>query len=153
MRPTFGWEYCGMEDFGDLAYECDYCGTPLRFANHIYHPGWGYMIVGRDCAEKLTSATDLSQKEKDLKNKSNRFRTFCYSNEWSLKKNNFNCLTRKYNNYYINIWNNLNYFTAEIRFFYIKEGKKTWETYRSRHKFESEEAAKYAVFNSIDSGK
>lgn len=67
VKPTYGCRYEGMEDLEDLVGECDNCHQAIRYAHLISHPDWGFMTVGAQCAEKLTSEYGLSEREEEAK--------------------------------------------------------------------------------------
>jgi hypothetical protein len=63
---------------------CENCGAGMEWHNVIYHPKWGEMIVGYECADKL----GLSEIHA-LKLKMERMRTFIYSPKWSKTKSGY----------------------------------------------------------------
>lgn len=52
--PRKGWIWSGVIDHGDLIYNCEACGTKLRYEHILTHPESESMGVGCVCAEHLT---------------------------------------------------------------------------------------------------
>lgn len=150
--PQYGWEYIGEDDLGDLIGECDACGSQLRYEHEIYHPSWGYLFVGCECADRLTQSTDASLVEKQRVQKSRRFNSFKNSSKWEHHKNGHFLVFKKFK---IKIWYNHPFYTVEIGFSYFnKLGRRVLDVIKGKHKkFSNYEEAQYAAFDSIDSGK
>lgn len=57
VEPTDGWTLISVDDLGGLDGICEKkgCGNEIRYEHQIYHPNWGYKIVGSTCVEYLTS--------------------------------------------------------------------------------------------------
>jgi len=84
IQPTFGWEYMGEEDLGDLIGTCENngCGSSLRYSFTIFHPQWGTLEVGTICCDNLTDSEIASNfKESRLKFQSRKQR-FIDSKRW-----------------------------------------------------------------------
>lgn len=62
---------------------CEYCGTIIRWHFDVYHPEWGNLIVGSECAENLS----LGDEVKVLKSYNRRLVCFVTSKRW--KQNEF----------------------------------------------------------------
>lgn len=151
IMPQSGWEYIGEEDLGDLIGECDACGCQLRYEHEIYHPLWGYLFVGCECADRLTQSTNASIVENQRIKKSRRFYSFKSSSKWEQHKNGHFLVFKKFK---VKIWYNQPYYTVEIGFSYFnKSGNLVWDVIKGkRKKFSNYEEAQYAAFDSIDSG-
>jgi hypothetical protein len=54
VEPNRDWTLIDIEDLGDLVGECEYCDNDIRYVHELYHPKWGHLNVGCNCAEKLT---------------------------------------------------------------------------------------------------
>jgi len=56
IEPDTGWILLSIDDLGGLDGVCERknCGTEIRYEHLIYHPKWGYEIVGSTCVEYLT---------------------------------------------------------------------------------------------------
>lgn len=61
IEPDRGWTLLGIDDLGGLDGMCERkgCGAGIRYAHSIYHPKWGYMVVGSTCIEHLTQEDRL----------------------------------------------------------------------------------------------
>ena len=84
IQPTYGWEYIGDEDLGDLVGTCENrgCGSDIRYSFTIFHPNWGTIEVGTICCDNLTDSQVASNfKESRLKFESRKQR-FINSKRW-----------------------------------------------------------------------
>ncbi|MDD3685669.1 MAG: hypothetical protein PHE56_02765, partial [Bacteroidales bacterium] len=56
IEPTNGWTLISIDDLGGLYGTCEKkgCGTDIRYEHLIYHPDFGYKVVGSSCVEFLT---------------------------------------------------------------------------------------------------
>jgi len=55
-KPSDGWILIHSDwDEGESSGEtrCEHCDTAMEWHNDLYHPDWGVIVVGYDCAEKL----------------------------------------------------------------------------------------------------
>lgn len=148
--PQSGWIYCGMDDLEDLIGECEVCGSALRYEHEIYHKAWGYLIVGSQCADRLTSTSDASEYEEKIKKQANRLQRYLRSPRWKCRKN---CHSISFDNYGIAIFDNKFDFTLVINYPIISHDKPT--TYRKikgKGRYKSLEEAKIKAFNVITSG-
>lgn len=87
IQPTFGWEYIGDEDLGDLIGTCENrgCGSDIRYSFTIFHTQWGTLEVGTVCCDNLTDSQIASNlKESKLKFESRKQR-FINSKRWSIE--------------------------------------------------------------------
>jgi hypothetical protein len=90
IQPTFGWEYIGDEDLGDLIGTCENrgCGSEIRYSFTVFHPNWGTLEVGTVCCDNLTDSEIASNlKESKLKFEGRRHR-FLHSKRWTEKDGN-----------------------------------------------------------------
>ena len=87
IKPSKDWELIGEDDLGALDGECEHCGTALRYTHMITHLNWGVMIVGAQCADKLTESTVGSECHADFLNYVNRRKAFVDSPKWQLCSN------------------------------------------------------------------
>lgn len=108
--PHKGWRYEGMEDLGEdaedfeIPYEqCEMCGKErIRYVHILSHPDYGEIRVGCDCASRmLDDYVNPQQREKDLKNRMNRRRSFLRQS-WQYKVSTGNYSLR-YKGEYITI--------------------------------------------------
>ncbi|MFN4248246.1 MAG: HNH endonuclease [Flavipsychrobacter sp.] len=84
IQPTFGWEYIGEEDLGDLIGTCENkgCGSSIRYSFTIFHKQWGTLEVGTVCCDYLTDSEIASNfKESKLKFEGRKNR-FINSKKW-----------------------------------------------------------------------
>lgn len=56
IEPNKGWILISVIDLGapDGICERKGCGTEIRYEHEVYHPAWGYKIVGSSCIDFLT---------------------------------------------------------------------------------------------------
>lgn len=56
LPPDSDWILIGINDLGETSGKCERkgCNHLIRYEHEIYHPEWGYMIVGSRCVEQLT---------------------------------------------------------------------------------------------------
>lgn len=86
IQPSFGWEYIGFEDLGDLIGTCENrnCNSSIRYSFTVFHPLWGTLEVGTVCCDNLTDSEIASnQKESKLKYESRKER-FIHSKRWKI---------------------------------------------------------------------
>ena len=149
--PTCGWEYSGMDDLGDLCGECELCGHEIRYEHSLFHPSWGYITVGCQCAESLLNNERASEEEEICKKRAARFRRFLNSPKWKTIKKGY-----KYDSldgFVILIWNNYSYFTVQINFRYFKGHRAYYDNRRGNLKHRTLDDAKKAAFDCITAGK
>jgi hypothetical protein len=62
IQPTFGWEYIGDDDLGDLIGTCENrgCSSKIRYSFTVFHQNWGTLEVGTVCCDNLTSSQNAS---------------------------------------------------------------------------------------------
>ncbi|MDW7773713.1 MAG: hypothetical protein SCH71_12570 [Desulfobulbaceae bacterium] len=110
IPPSGGWEilHSDLEDNqpSDII-PCDYCNTDIQWHFTIYHPDWGEMIVGSECAENLSLGIEV----KKLKSYHRRMRTFIVSPRWVNTKKG---LRITYQNYYVLIFRKGNKYQIKI---------------------------------------
>ena len=85
IQPTFGWEYIGDEDLGDLIGTCENrgCGADIIYSFTVFHQKWGTLQVGTVCCDNLTDSEIASNlKESKLKFESRKQR-FTTSKRWT----------------------------------------------------------------------
>jgi len=90
IQPTFGWEYIGDEDLGDLIGTCENrgCGSEIRYSFTIFHPQWGTLEVGTVCCDNLTDseiASNLKESRLKFEGRKERFLT---SKRWTTDGHN-----------------------------------------------------------------
>ena len=138
VKPSYGWKYEGMEDLEDLVGDCDNCHQAIRYAHLISHPDWGFMTVGSQCAENLTSAFGLSEREEDAKRLAQRYRRYLNSPKWKNRKNGY---FMDFDDYHIKIWSHGSYCNLEIVF-------PLWNRETLERRFEKQSGKrKYATLN------
>jgi len=82
IPPKNGWRYLGYEDLGQVAANCELCGSNFRYQFFVYHKDWGSMQVGTYCCDALTSTTTASE-QIDTQNKHDqRKQRFIRSKRW-----------------------------------------------------------------------
>ena len=80
--PLSDWIYIDSNDLGGLFGSCEFCNTELRYEHYIYHPNYGYMSVGCECADRLTQSNIASKKDSILKKEYTHLQTFIKSPKW-----------------------------------------------------------------------
>lgn len=89
-NPKHGWVLIDVIDAGEYgAEQCGWCGTLIRYQHEIAHPEINEKhYVGCICCEKLTGDYETPRKkEKELKSRSAKFKTWVYSPRWKLTEN------------------------------------------------------------------
>lgn len=82
IPPKSGWQYLGYEDLGEVAGNCELCGSNFRYQFYVYHKSWGSMQVGTFCCNALTS-TEIASIQIDKQIKYNeRKKRFVRSKRW-----------------------------------------------------------------------
>lgn len=76
IMPSSGWTLVGVNDLGDLAGECERCGTSLRYEYEIVHYKWGTIFVGTHCCDRLTGTQEASTIEDKWKKYESRKKHF-----------------------------------------------------------------------------
>lgn len=159
IKPSSGWDYLDFDDLGDLIGECEYCHTDIRYEHHIIHPKWGELIVGSQCADKLTNTNMASKKENKRKRYANRMKTFIQSSRWKrvITKNGCKNFCIKQDDYYIKIRDYGEYCKIGISFYhppllgYLLEGR--WiDLPTSEKQYKTLDEAKIKVFEIIENG-
>lgn len=81
--PHKDWVYVDVSDLGEVASQCEMCGTAIRYVHFISHPLFPEMLgVGCICAEHLTSDSVTPRlREKNYKKREARKETFL-KKEW-----------------------------------------------------------------------
>jgi hypothetical protein len=151
VKPSYGWKYEGMEDLEDLVGECDNCHQAIRYAHLISHPDWGFMTVGSQCAENLTSAFGLSEREEDAKRLAQRYRRYLNSPKWKNRKNGY---FMDFDDYHIKIWSHGSYCNLEIVFplWNRKTLERRFEKQSGKRRYATLNDAKTQAFKVITDG-
>lgn len=151
IKPTYGWNYEGMEDLEDLVGECDNCHQAIRYAHLISHPEWGFMTVGSQCAENLTSEYGLSEREEEAKKLAQRYRRFLNSPKWKHRKNGY---FMDFDDCHIKIWDNGNYCNLDIvvSLWHKQTLEHRYEKLCSKQKYATIEDSKTQAFKVITNG-
>lgn len=82
IPPGEGWSLVAEEDLGDLAGNCQFCGTDIRYVFTVAHPRWVSLNVGSDCCDRLTGTAQASEIERQRRNRAARRRAFVSSDRW-----------------------------------------------------------------------
>lgn len=87
IKPTSGWmllrsDWDDGEPTGDTT--CDNCGASMSWHNEMWHPDWGVITVGYECAELLGSYEATSKRRHFM-----RKRTFIRSPRWKTTSKGF----------------------------------------------------------------
>lgn len=151
VKPTYGWRYEGMEDLEDLVGECDNCHQAIRYAHLISHPDWGFMTVGSQCAENLTSEYGLSEREEEAKKLAQRYKRYLNSPKWKHYKDGY---FMDFDDCHIKIWDNEDYCNLEIvlPLWNRQTLEHRYEKLRSKQKYATFDDAKTQAFKVITDG-
>lgn len=80
IKPISGWTliHSDWEDGSPTGWtRCEHCDAPMEWHNDLWHPEWGAITVGYECADKL-GAHEVHA----IKRKRERMNTFIYSPRW-----------------------------------------------------------------------
>jgi len=81
IKPSGGWTilYSDLDNNEPSdPIPCENCGLAITWHFTIYHPEWGEIIVGSECAENLSLGPEINK----LKSFQRRLRTFVVSPRW-----------------------------------------------------------------------
>lgn len=81
IKPSGGWTilYSDLDNNEPSdPIPCENCGTEIQWHFTIFHPEWGEIIVGSECAENLSLGPEI----KKLKSFQRRLQTFIVSPRW-----------------------------------------------------------------------
>lgn len=85
VMPRHGWNWVGVDDLGDLAGNCELCGTEIRYIYAIQHPAWSTMAVGTDCCDKLTQTREASEHHEKYIKVIDARKRFVASKRWEVR--------------------------------------------------------------------
>ena len=89
IMPKAGWDYVEENDLGDLSGVCEFCGSELRYEHTLYHPKWGYLTVGTQCADNLTDEPVASKSEENRRKTASELRRYLDSPKWKRSGNSY----------------------------------------------------------------
>lgn len=90
IMPQSGWIYEDWDDTEEYgAEQCDLCGQDLRYVYILYHPNWGFIRVGCECADKLTNNDNVKLRNIEIEKRAKRIKTFVDSPKWKHHKNGY----------------------------------------------------------------
>lgn len=110
IPPSSGWIilHSDLEDnTPSEIIECGYCTKDIRWHVTIYHPEWGELIVGTECAENLSLGDEI----REIKSFNRRLRTFIASPRWKKTQKGIKI---EYNEYYVLIYEKNNGYMLKI---------------------------------------
>ena len=87
IEPNSGWTLISItdnEDYGSSTCERRNCNHPIRHEYEVYHPKFGYMIVGSSCVDFLTEDDKIINSY--ITKINNGIRRFTKKSEWSSGK-------------------------------------------------------------------
>jgi hypothetical protein len=106
VEPTSGWNLISIDDLEDMTGTCERkgCGHPIRYEHLIYHPSWGYQVVGSTCVEYLTIEDQYLSKE--IIKIFNKISDFIKHSDWNIAytKNEKRYIYTKHLNHIIRIY-------------------------------------------------
>ena len=83
--PRKGWKWVGVDDLGDMAGNCELCGTGVRYVYAIEHQSWGAIAVGTDCCDKLTQSSEASEHHEMYIKTIDARKRFVTSTRWKVR--------------------------------------------------------------------
>lgn len=126
-EPTFGWSLIYVQDLEDLSGTCERkgCGHSIRYEHLIYHPNWGYQIVGSTCVEYLTVEDQYLSKE--IIKIFNKISDFLRTSIWEVgyTKKDKRYIFTKHSHHQIRIYGTDSLYTFQIAI--KKKGEKWFE--------------------------
>ncbi len=137
IPPREGWSLVAEEDLGDLAGNCQLCGTDIRYVFTVAHARWVSLDVGSDCCDRLTGTDQASQIERARRNRAARRRAFKSSDRWLAVEDGHRIT---YKDFDVRVFGHEPRYCLEIGGIH---GRKHYATL---------ELAKLAAFDAIDSG-
>jgi hypothetical protein len=115
-EPTDGWTLISIGDLGGLEGTCEKngCGKDIRYEHLIYHPNFGYMVVGSSCVEFLTREDQYLSQEvlKVLKNISDIIQKSVWKTGYTNNNKKYSFTTHSYNQ--IRIYEKNNFYSYQI---------------------------------------
>ncbi|WPZ04554.1 hypothetical protein T8S45_03165 [Blastomonas marina] len=93
--PRHGWNWVGVDDLGDLAGNCELCGTEIRYVYAIENAAWGAMAVGTDCCDKLTQTREASEHHEKYIRMIDARKRFVASKRWKVSADGTHYITQK----------------------------------------------------------
>ena len=137
--PQFGWElvYCTKEE-----HTCEYCGTKIMYRFFIRHDDInGYLVVGSDCVNKLTSdediCRDVSKSRRILEDVVDSYTKFCKTFKTTRKGNSY---SRKFG---VAVYQDIYDPEQVFRIFYTKTG------YSDKARYYTEDSALEALWSKL----
>ena len=153
--PQEGWIYVDGDDLGGLYGQCELCKTEYRHEHYLFHPDYGYISVGCECANKLLNSTQASTKEAELKLEAKRLERFLVSPKWKCHKNCY--LYDNLNDYKIMIAQTKHGCYITIFYKYYTNGcfgtQEKEQEIHSNTKYDTLVCAKKKIYEAITSGK
>lgn len=153
--PQSGWEYLGAYDLEDLSGSCELCGTDIRYEHSVFHPEYGELTVGCDCADRLTQTSIASKWDDERKKYKDKLNRFIKSTLWKEKtsKNGNIFYKRSFKGCELFIWDNGGYYKLWLKFFYFdSHNNKQWDTLKGKIKYLTLDEAKVKLFETITNG-
>jgi hypothetical protein len=115
-EPTKGWTLVSVNDLGGLYGVCERigCGHEIRHEHEIYHPDWGYKIVGSTCVEYLTDEDKWLGAE--ILKKFDQISRFIHKSKWDFGRtqNNKPFLGSSYKHHLIRVYGSENHYSIQV---------------------------------------
>lgn len=150
IMPSSGWEYFGFDDLGDLIGECEKCHASIRYEHYIFHPKWGELTVGAQCADTLTNTDEASRIERERKSYARRMKNFIKSKKWKPQDDSGTIEKIIYGSYMIAIIEKNNFYKVLVAFLCSKKKREWKPLHVGKMKFSSSVDAKAHVFKIIN---
>ena len=151
IPPSSGWEYIGFDDLGDLIGECEKCHASIRYEHYIYHPKWGELTVGAQCADNLTNTDEASRIERERKSYARRMKNFIKSKRWKSWGDSGTVEKIIYGRYMVSIREENTFYRIVVAF--LCSNRRDWKALRvGKMRFPTSVDAKAHVFRIIEDG-
>lgn len=100
--PHKGWLIAGQaQDGGGPIHRCEMCNKPdIRYLHPVYHPEYGSLTVGSECADKMTDDAKIRFERKQLEQSKNKLHYYCDQGWDEVVNNNW---MRTYHGYTVSI--------------------------------------------------
>ncbi len=85
VLPAHGWIWMGVDDLGEMAGNCELCGTGIRYVHAVQHCDWRSLAVGTECCDKLTGTLAASEHLERHSREVEARKRFVDSKRWKLR--------------------------------------------------------------------
>jgi len=129
IEPSQGWTLISIDDLEELEGTCERqnCGNKIRYEHLIYHPAYGYKIVGSTCVEYLIEEDQILSNEyiQLYKQISQGFHKIKWFVGYTKKRSRF--IYGKYNHHVIRIYGSSMKYSFQL---VLKEKGVNWHQFK-----------------------